>query len=599
MANKGTRAGAKSSAKKSVKNSAKKVVRQNKRTGFAAGDFIRWRFWCASALLAAMPLALAWQLAHLQVIPDDEKGPEFLKDQGKARTVRSHVLNAYRGVISDRNGEVLAVSTEAPSIVVNPQQIRAEDIPSLAYMAGISEKELRERLTTYANKQFMYLLRHISPQEANAILAKGFRGVTAEEGYQRFYPAGEVAAHVVGFTNVEDRGQEGIELAFDHILAGERGRKTVLEDLKGNVVKELGIPKSPRAGKDLQLSIDLRLQYLAYRELKAAVAKQNAIGGSVVMLDVDSGDVLAMVNQPSYNPNNRADLKAWMLRNRAVTDVFEPGSTMKPFAMAAALESGRYTPQQEINTHPGYMKVGSKTLLDPVNYGVMDLTKIITKSSQVGISKIALDLGAQPIRDLMFRAGLGQSTGIGFPGESIGVLPERARWRDIETANLAFGYGLNVNALQLAQAYAVLAAGGEFRPVNLIANSPASAGKQKVLDKRISQEITRMLKTVALPGGTATRAQIHEYPVAGKSGTAHKIGEDGYADDRYMAIFAGFAPADNPAIVTVVVINEPADNQYYGGEAAAPVFAHIVKDSLQVLNEAPVKVDQYLSAVAQ
>lgn len=560
-------------------------------------DFIRWRFWMAAILLFAMPVALAWHLAHLQVIPGSEKGPEFLQGQGEARTVRSHVLNAYRGVITDRNGEVLAVSTEAPSIVLNPQQVREEELASIAQLAGISEKELRTRLADYSDKQFMYLLRHITPQQAKVILDKSFRGVSAEEGYQRFYPAGEVAAHVVGFTDINDKGQEGVELAFNHWLAGARGSKTVVEDLKGNVVKELGIPKAPHAGKDLQLTMDLRLQYLAYRELKAAVAKQNAKGGSVVVLDVDTGDILAMVNQPSYNPNNRKELKAWQMRNRAVTDLFEPGSTMKPFAMTAALETGRYTPNFTIDTSPGYLRIGKKVLPDPVNYGVMDLTKIITKSSQVGISKLALEIGPEKIRDVLFRAGLGQSTGIGFPGESIGVLPERTRWRDIETANLAFGYGLNVNALQLAQAYSVFAAQGEFRNVNLIAQEKQTQPAQRVISKKVSREITQMLKTVTQPGGTATRAQIYEFPVAGKSGTAHKIDEGGYADDRYMAIFAGFAPADNPGIVTVVVINEPADNHYYGGEAAAPVFASIVKESLQVLNEPPVIVDQYMSQV--
>lgn len=562
-------------------------------------DFSRWRYWSVASCLLAMPVALAWHLAHLQVIPGNEKGPEFLQHQGEVRTVRSHMLNAYRGVITDRNGELLAVSTEAPSIVVNPKQLREQDIALLARLAGINERDLRARLQDYAGKQFMYLLRQITPQQARAILDKRIVGVTAEEGYQRFYPAGEVAAHIVGFTDISDKGQEGVELAFDHWLAGSRGSKTVVEDLRGNVVKELGISKSPHAGKDLQLTIDLRLQYLAYRELKAAVAKQNAQGGSVVVLDVDTGDILAMVNQPSYNPNNRRELKAAQMRNRAVTDLFEPGSTMKPFAVTAALESGRFTPEFTIDTSPGYFRVGSKTILDPVNYGVVDLTKIITKSSQVGISKIALDIGPQKIRDVMFRVGLGQSTGIGFPGESIGVLPERTRWRDIETATMAYGYGLNVNALQLAKAYSTFAAGGELHEVNLVLTENRQLKTERVFSKRVSQQVTDMLKTVTQPGGTATRAQIYEFPVAGKSGTAHKIAPDGYADDRYIAIFAGFAPADNPGIVTVVVINEPADNHYYGGEAAAPVFANIVKESLQVLNEAPVHVDQYLSQVAQ
>ena len=549
--------------------------------------------------LCALPSALAWHLAHLQVIPGEEYDFRFLQSEGEARTLRNRSLNAYRGVITDRNGELLAVSTEVKSLVLNPQQMREEDIPGIAAAVGVKESELRKRLVNYQDKQFMYLARQLAPQDAQAIIEKRFRGVSVEHAYQRFYPAGEVAAHIVGFTDIEDSGQEGVELAFDDWLSGASGLKKVVTDLKGNVVKELGMQQAPQPGSDLALTIDLRLQYLAYRELKEAVAKQKAIAGSAVVLDVQTGEVLAMVNQPSYNPNNRSALKPYQMRNRALTDVFEPGSTMKPFTVMAALETGRYKPTYEINTSPGYFRVGNKTLLDPVNYGVMDLTKIITKSSQVGISKLALAMDPEKIRNMYFRVGLGQSTGTGFPGESVGVLPSRKKWRDIEIANLAFGYGLNVNALHLAQAYSVIASGGEFHPAKLIKEKNSGVEPRRVVSKKVSQEITEMLKTVTQPGGTGTRAQIYEYPVAGKSGTAHKVGAEGYVDDKYMAFFAGFAPADNPRIVTVVVINEPSDGKYYGGEAAAPVFAGIVKDSLQILREPPVKKDQYLSQAAQ
>lgn len=413
--------------------------------------------------------------------------------------------------------------------------------------------------------------------------------MNAQREYKRYYPAGEVAAHLVGFTNIDDKGQEGMELAFNEWLRGVPGSKRVLKDRNGNVFRDIDQQTIARSGKDLVLSIDMRLQHLAYRELKGAMRRVGAKSGSVVMLDSATGEVLAMVNQPSFNPNNRRALKPNTMRNRAMTDVFEPGSTVKPLTVVAALETGRYRPSTIIDTSPGYIRVGKKTLPDPINYGAIDVTKILTKSSQVGISKLALDLDEQSVWEVFSRFGLGISSGSGFPGESAGMLPGRPNWRLIERVNFAFGYGLAVTPLQLAQAYSVFASDGVLRPATLVRQVEAVDGQQ-VIDPVIADQLLTMLKTVTEDGGTATRAQVVAYSVAGKTGTVHKAGVGGYADDRYMAVFAGVAPASNPRIVTVVMIDEPNLDKYHGGEAAAPVFARVVTDALRILNVAPDKM---------
>ena len=431
----------------------------------------------------------------------------------------------------------------------------------LAKSLGIHSVDLEKKIQRYKNKEFMYLRRQLSPEAANTVLTLKIKGVYGKQEYQRFYPAGEVAAHIVGFTNIDDRGQEGLELAYDDWLSGTVGYKQVLKDLSGRTIKDVALLEPASSGKNIALSVDLRLQYLAYRELKAAVKAHGAKSGSVVMLDAKTGEVLAMVNQPSFNPNDRKKLKVGALRNRAMTDQFEPGSTMKPLTLMAALETGRYTAETTIDTNPGYFRVGRKTLLDPVNYGVMDLAKIIKKSSQVGLTKISLDLEAGTIRDMYFRLGLGQSTGTGFPGESIGLLPNYARWQPIVQANFSFGYGLTVTPLQLAQAYSVIADNGLKKPVSILKleDKPASTA---VIDKKITQQMVNMLKAVVQPGGTATRANLETYAVAGKTGTIHKVGRQGYADDRYTSLFAGFAPADDPKIIAVVAVNEPSRGKF-------------------------------------
>ncbi len=548
----------------------------------------RWRFYMVAMALLLVICALVWHLVKLQVIPDTHRGYEFLQGQGLARTLRTEAIPAYRGVITDRYGEPLAVSTPVISLWANPQELikHEQHWSALAKAVGASRVELEDKLRRFRNKEFMYLRRQLAPAKAEEILALNIRGVYGQKEYQRFYPAGEVAAHIVGFTNVDDQGQEGLELAYEKWLAGTSGRKQVLKDLSGRVIKDVALLETAASGNDIALSIDLRLQYLAYRELKAAVKAHGASSGSVVLLDVDTGEVLAMANQPSYNPNDRSRLTSRALRNRAMTDQFEPGSTMKPLTMMAALETGRYSPQTTIDTHPGFFKVGRKTLLDPVNYGVMDLTKIITKSSQVGLTKVSLDLEPNDIRDMYFRLGLGQSTGTGFPGESLGLLPNYANWKPIVQANFSFGYGLTVTALQLAQAYSVIADSGIKKPVSILKleSEPVATS---VVDQKIAKQLVDMLKTVVTPSGTASRANLDHYAVAGKTGTIHKVGKDGYADNRYTSLFAGFAPAENPRVVAVVAIHEPTSGKYYGGEVAAPVFAKVVERSLQILQVPP------------
>ncbi|WP_372863536.1 peptidoglycan D,D-transpeptidase FtsI family protein [Spongiibacter sp.] len=549
-----------------------------------------WRFRAVVAGLLVLAAMLLLRTLTLQVL-DVDRGYEFLQGQGNARTIRSEVIPAHRGMISDRNGEPLAVSTPVASIWANPQELakQKDGWPRLAASLDMSVAELSRRLKRYANSQFMYLRRHLAPQDAKAILALKVPGVYLQREYRRFYPAGEVTSHLLGFTNIDDVGQEGLELAYDRWLNGRPGRKRVLKDLYGNIIREIDAGEEASPGKDVQLSIDLRLQYLAYRELKAALKRTGAKAGSVVILDSQSGEVLAMVNQPSYNPNNRSRLKPSALRNRAVIDMFEPGSTVKPITLVAALESGRYEPETEINTHPGYIKVGPKLLEDHRNYGVLTVSEVLKKSSQVGTTKIALSLDEQEVWRVFQRFGFGRSTGSGFPGESSGVLPNRPNWRAIERATLSFGYGMTVTNLQLAQAYAVFANNGVFQPVSLLKRQQPAERKQLV-SPQIARQMVAMLEGVTEPGGTATRAQVDAYRVAGKTGTSHKAEAGGYAEDRYFSLFAGLAPASNPRIVAVVAIDEPSGD-YFGGLVAAPVFSNVVADALRLMNIAPDNVE--------
>lgn len=543
-----------------------------------------WRFSLVALLLAVLACLLIWRVMSLQILDR-----QFLKGQGDARTIRSQVIPAYRGVINDRNGEPLAVSTPVVSIWINPKTMVADpqDLSGLARLTDLSVARIEQKIDANARRGFIYLRRQLSPSAAAEIMALKLKGVHSQREYKRYYPAGEVASHLVGFTNIDDAGQEGLELAFEDWLKGSNGSKRVLKDLHGHVIRDIEQKEAPVSGKELTLSVDVRLQYLAYRELKAALGRMRAKAGSVVLLDAATGEVLAMVNYPAFNPNNRRQLNPASLRNRALIDMFEPGSTVKPFTVLAALESGKFQPGTKIDTNPGYIRVGRKMLQDPVNYGVIDVTKILTKSSQVGMSKVALALDEQEVWGLFQRFGLGRSTGSGFPGESAGMVPNRAKWRDIERVTFAYGYGLTVTPLQLAQAYSVIANGGVMQPVSLLRQDEKIAGERVITSEQAGQLVS-MLKTVTQKGGTGTSARISSYSVAGKTGTVHKVVAGRYADDRYRAVFAGMAPASDPRLVAVVVVDEPdPDRRYHGGEAAAPIFSKVMGDALRLLEVPP------------
>ena len=529
-----------------------------------------------------------WEAASLHIQQRD-----FLQDQGDARTIRSLPLPAHRGLISDRNGEPLAVSTPVRSIAVNPRLLLGKDqaIIALAEALELQPGALQARIAANAERGFLYIKRHLPPPLAARVSALGIDGVSTVSEYRRFYPQGEVTAHLVGLSNIDEVGQEGMELAYDHWLRGVPGRRRVMIDGRGRLIEELGVLQPSQPGNNLELSIDLRIQNIAYRELKAEYLSRRAGSGSIVVLDVHSGEVLALANQPSYNPHRRADIKDFgVLRNRAITDVFEPGSTLKPFTIAAALESGLYGPDSVIETGPGRMLIGGHEVRDLRAHGSLSLAEVVTRSSNVGSSMIALRIGPQAIRDLLERAGLGRNAGSGFPGERSGVLPGPHRWSGIETATLSFGYGVSTTALQLAQAYGVLADRGRRKPLSLLRLAPSDVPEgEAVLAPAVAVEVMGMLEMAAEPGrgGSAAAAGVPMYRVAGKTGTAHIVGEGGYADDRYNSLFVGIVPARRPRIVVVVIINEPRGGEHFGGEVAAPVFARVARGAMRVLNVPP------------
>lgn len=511
----------------------------------------------------------------------------FLKNHGDARALRVVDIPAHRGMITDRNGEPLAISTAVESIWAVPKQLlHAPQFADLARQLGYSAAALKKRLVDRIGREFVYLKRHADPVTVAAIKAMQVAGVYSQPEYRRYYPAGEVTAHVIGFTNVDDIGQEGLELTYNDWLKGTPGAKRVLKDRLGRTVENIESIRPPDPGQPLVLSIDRRLQYLAYLELKTAVARHKARSGSIVLLDVRTGEVLAMVSQPSYNPNNRNGLHTEALRNRSLTDVFEPGSTLKPFTIAAALESGLYQIQETLDTSPGYYRVGGHTIRDHRDYGVLDLAGIIKKSSNVGASKIALSLESERLWNLYNRLGLGRITGTGFPGEVGGWLATPGGWSEIELATASFGYGLSVTAVQLAKAYAMLGAGGLQRPVSLLRQDAEVPG-ERILSEDVAHKVVRMLEGVTKSDGTGSRARIKGYRVAGKTGTVHKATAGGYAKDRYLSLFAGVAPASQPRLALVVMIDEPQTGDYYGGLVAAPVFSKVMGDALRLLNLPP------------
>lgn len=549
---------------------------------------IKRRCYFLGALLALGAAIVIGRAVQLQVF-----NKVFLIEQAAARHLRVERLSAHRGTITDRNGEPLAVSTPVDSIWVTPRALVAapEYIKPLAIALDLDRESLTTRLTRNVDKEFMYLQRHMNPVDAARIVQQQIPGVRLLREYRRYYPAGEVTGHLIGFTDIDDRGQEGMELAFDHHLAARAGSKRVLKDRLGRVVEDIESIEPPRAGRKIVASIDLRIQYLAYRELKAAVRRSNASSASAVIIDIDTAEVLAMVNQPSYNPNDRSQFAAYRYRNRAITDIFEPGSSFKPLIIAAALESGLYQPDSEVDTSPGSVQVGAKTIEDSTNLGRIDLATVLALSSNVGATKIGMSLKPDTLWTALSGFGLGRTTASGFPGESAGLLSHYRNWRPISQATLAYGYGLSMTPLQLVQAYAVFAAGGLQRPVSLLAvDRPPIA--RRVIRADTAGALIAMLETVVSPDGTGHRAAVRGYRVAGKTGTTRKFASGGYSEDLYTAVFAGIVPTSNPRLAAVIVVDEPGTDAYYGGQVAAPVFAKVMAGALRILAIPPDAADE-------
>jgi cell division protein FtsI (penicillin-binding protein 3) len=559
-------------------------ARREERVAAPAGDGRR-RF--VLFLFSAVALVMVSGALERQIFDVD-----FLQKEGARRYLTRVEIPVHRGLITDRTGSILAASAPVDSIWADPRQVRADDatLRLLAKALDTDVRDLRGRLEKAGRRGFIYLRRRALPEEVERVMAAvdqhDIPGIDLEREYRRYYPDGEVFAHVVGFTDIEDSGQEGLELAYNETLKGVPGQRRVIRDGRRWVVKDVESVRAPKPGADLTLSFDRRLQYLAYRELKAAVQKHKAKSASLVLLDVQTGEVLAMVNQPSYNPNGDRSGAGGRLRNRTVTDLFEPGSTMKPFTVAIAMDAGRIRADSRIDTSPGYISVGEHRVKDHHNLGLIDIATLLRKSSNVGSAKIALDLSAEMFWRGLHNLGFGQPTGAGFVGEAGGVLAPPKEWARIEQATISFGYGLSMTPLQLARAYAVLAADGVRRPVSLLKLDEPATG-QRVIRAETARTVRGMLEAVATKEGTAPLAAVPRYRVAGKTGTVRKLGRHGYETDEYLALFAGMAPAKNPRFVLVVAINEPSAGKYYGGDVAAPVFSSVMEGALRLYNVAP------------
>jgi cell division protein FtsI (penicillin-binding protein 3) len=532
-------------------------------------------------LLAVAFSALIWASVDRQIFQT-----AFLQEQGDRRYLRTMHVSAGRGMITDRNGEPLAISTPVKTVTANPRRVSAgrETVGALSAALNLNPDHLRRLLAS--DRGFVYLKRRINPDLAKQVEALDLQGVDLTTEYRRFYPSGEVMAHILGFTGIDDQGQEGLELTYDDWLSGTSGSKRVIKDGRGRVVEDVENISSPQPGNDLVLSIDRRLQFLAYRELKAAVNKHRARSGSAVILDSRTGEVLAMVNDPSYNPNGRRGKRRDSLRNRALTDVFEPGSTMKPFTVAAAMEQGKFKPDTPIDVSPGQMRVGRHLVRDHRNYGLIDVATVLRKSSNVGASKIALALQPEILWRFYDGLGFGKTTESLFPGESSGRLAHFSDWSSFEQATLSFGYGLSVTPLQLARAYAVLGNDGLRLPVSLLKLEESPKG-ERVMRGSTARAVVEMLEAVVGTEGTAPLAAIPGYRVAGKTGTAKKSVAGGYAEDKYLSLFVGMVPVSNPRLVMAVIIDEPGGKDFYGGKVAAPVFSKVMVDALRILNIPP------------
>ncbi|MCJ8311776.1 MAG: penicillin-binding protein 2 [Saccharospirillaceae bacterium] len=537
-----------------------------------------WRFYFVLVVLALLLSVMFARALDLQVI-----NKEFYIEQGLQRFQRVEELKVARGNIVDRNGDPLAVSTPVVSIYADMRKVKEKDYIILSKMTKNTISYLKEKKL----KHEIRLVKHLSPEQAEIILSLNLSGVYSKNEFKRFYPAGEVIAQLIGFTNIEDHGQSGLELEYENYLTGIDGAKRVLKTRKGAAIRDVQMIKESKEGQDIQLTIDLQLQYLAYKELKKAVTKLHATSGSVVILNIENNEILAMANMPSFNPNDGAQRKGYALRNRSLINQYEPGSVMKAFTLAAALESGKFDDQSIIDVKPMRVKGRSTILEDLRYYGKISLSTILEKSSNVGVTKIALELGDQIMWNQFYKFGFGQSSGLSFPGEVTGYLPNHEKWQEVQLSSLSFGYGITVTPMQLAQATAVIANDGIKLPLKLLKNSQImTAAPQSVMSKYNADTLKNMMFQV-VARGTGKKAAVENYTVAGKTGTARKVSKKGYIDDQHVASFIGFAPVEEPKIVIVVVIDSPQGKSYGGGAVAAPVFSNIMQQALPLLNVIP------------
>ncbi len=547
---------------------------------------IRWRFYLILFFVFCIFAGLAGRVAYIQIIE-----PDNLIYQGDLRSIRAKTLNSARGIISDRNGEPLAVSVPVEAVWADPVTIFKEnqlkDLSrwyALADVLRLDRQELIDKINANQSRRFIYLQRQVNPAMANYIRQLKIKGVGLKDESRRYYPAGEVSAHLIGVTGIDDHGLEGVERSYDNWLTGESGKQVIRKDRFGRVVENISLEEKEE-GKPLQLTIDQRLQAIAYKAVKQAVADYRATSASAVMLDVKTGAVLAMVNAPSYNPNNRADWQSFKMRNRVITDAFEPGSTVKPFVVLAAMENGIADENSIIDTGNGILQIGGSRVRDSSPLGKATLQKILQKSSNIGVTKLALQMPIEAILGMYNSVGLGEVSGLNLIGETAGIFPNRRRWSKFEMATLAFGYGLAITPIQLAHAYATLGNWGKYQPIHIIESNTQDFSRQ-VVDPKNAHKVMQFMETVTQPGGTATRAAIPGYRVAAKTGTSRKAIAGGYSDE-YFAYTAGVAPVSDPRISLVVMVNEPQGDSHYGGVVAGPVFAEIMKSALQILNVAP------------
>ncbi|MFQ3187953.1 MAG: cell division protein FtsI (penicillin-binding protein 3) [Gammaproteobacteria bacterium] len=560
--------------------------------------FFGGRHYFVLFVLLCLLTGLIGRALYLQIV---EK--EFLANQGGQRQIRTIETPAYRGAILDRLGTPLAISTPVDSIWVNPSEI-LQNLPALKKVTqklSINYSHSVDTLRRKANKEFVYLKRQIEPELAKQV-SDGIDGVYTQREYHRYYPAGEVVGHLVGFTDIDDKGQEGLELVYDNWLKAEPGARRIIRNRKGAVIEEINQVRAAQSGKDVYSSIDMRLQYIAYRSLARAIKYHAAKSGSAVLLDARTGEVLAMVNQPSYNPNQAKKRVSGQRRNRALTDVFEPGSTIKPFTLAAAIDRGLYSPESTIDTSPGWYMVSGHTIKDFRNYGVLDLASVLRKSSNVGASRIALSMKEEELWQSFNDYGFGKPPGVAFPGESSGYFRHFTEWQKLDHAVMGFGYGLAVSITQLARAYAMIANQGRHVDVSLIRKEPEpeieNRVERHVMSAKTAKIVLEMMEQVVGPKGTAQLAAVPGYRVGGKTGTAKKSSAGGYDKDNYLSVFAGVAPISDPRLVMAVIVDEPTQNGYYGGTVAAPVFQEVMSNALRILDIAPDDISSLQAQIA-